>query len=861
MIPQRLSVRNFLCYREDAPTLDFSGIHVACLCGNNGHGKSALLDAITWCLWGEARSKSQDDLISYGAGECRVELDFSSRDTCYRVIRSRSRGGTRRRQGVTDLQFQVIGGDSPRAVTGNSVRETQAKIIQTVGMDYDTFINSAFLLQGRADEFTNKTPADRKAVLAKIMGLETYDRLQGSARDRLNEATAAAAEAAGALQRMRSDAEEVGDPSILLAELQTHLAALNSRLLQQRHATEKLHATVEELQRQRDSLTPLQDQIQQAIQDLSELQVSLDATGGRVSQFQSLIDEADSIRDGVKALEQVREQLDSMETARIELEQLTARKAITVRAIDVAKSRLETVAEQLERKVRSELLPKAEAEAELTLEMDRVRSDFLELKAEETEIMAERQRLSAVSTAIGEANSAAERYKTEGLELRSKLELLDRSNGHDPLCPLCQTPLGDDGCLRLAKSYRFEIEDKRDLFRQNQARLESLQTKQTNMESGLARREDTLAKATRTSQAGLSSLELRIQESRQAQQDLATAQTDLSRVTDSLASGSYAGQEYEDLRDVDQKINALAYDEQARQQSYGEIQELQHFLDLNRQLGYAEDNLPLETAALQRAQDMLERRQSELERLRLQHTANLEAVDQLPSLQTQLESSDSALKLLEGQVRQATAKQGFLQGEVERLEGIRRDIAASSVRLSALEEDQAVYRELVGAFGRQGIQAMLIETVLPRLEEEANLLLGRMTDNRMQVQLETQRDRRSGRGDPIETLQINVTDELGPRAYEMYSGGEAFRVNLALRIGLSKVLSQRMGAPLPTLFIDEGFGSQDAAGRERILDVIGAIEADFDKIIVITHLEDLKDAFPVRIEVQKGEFGSSFWLS
>ena len=47
MIPQRLSVRNFLCYREDVPTLDFRGIHVACLSGPNGHGKSALLDAIT----------------------------------------------------------------------------------------------------------------------------------------------------------------------------------------------------------------------------------------------------------------------------------------------------------------------------------------------------------------------------------------------------------------------------------------------------------------------------------------------------------------------------------------------------------------------------------------------------------------------------------------------------------------------------------------------------------------------------------------------------------------------------------------------------------------------------------------------
>ncbi|MDP6494776.1 MAG: SbcC/MukB-like Walker B domain-containing protein, partial [Dehalococcoidia bacterium] len=153
------------------------------------------------------------------------------------------------------------------------------------------------------------------------------------------------------------------------------------------------------------------------------------------------------------------------------------------------------------------------------------------------------------------------------------------------------------------------------------------------------------------------------------------------------------------------------------------------------------------------------------------------------------------------------------------------------------------------------------ETVVPRLEDEANGLLGRMTDNRMQLKLETQRERRTGHGDPIETLQIQVSDELGPRSYEMYSGGEAFRINLALRIALSKVLAQRMGAPMPTLFIDEGFGTQDAAGRERILDVIGAIQDDFEKIIVITHLDDLKDVFPVRIEVLKEENGSTFWLS
>ena len=91
LIPLRLDLQNFLCYREGVPTLDFSGIHLACLCGPNGHGKSALLDAITWCLWGKARGKSQDELISYGADECRVQLDFTSRDETYRVIRSRTR--------------------------------------------------------------------------------------------------------------------------------------------------------------------------------------------------------------------------------------------------------------------------------------------------------------------------------------------------------------------------------------------------------------------------------------------------------------------------------------------------------------------------------------------------------------------------------------------------------------------------------------------------------------------------------------------------------------------------------------------------------------------------------------------------
>ena len=155
---------------------------------------------------------------------------------------------------------------------------------------------------------------------------------------------------------------------------------------------------------------------------------------------------------------------------------------------------------------------------------------------------------------------------------------------------------------------------------------------------------------------------------------------------------------------------------------------------------------------------------------------------------------------------------------------------------------------------------MLIDAMLPKVENTANELLGRMTDERMHVKLETQRERRSGQGEPIETLDIIISDELGARDYGLFSGGEAFRINLALRIALSKELARRKGAPLPTLFIDEGFGTQDTTGRDRILDVISAIERDFEKIFVITHLEGLRDSFPDIIQVEKDERGAKAWI-
>jgi predicted ATP-binding protein involved in virulence len=98
-----------MCYRENVPPLDFEGIHVACLCGDNGSGKSSIFDAITWALWGEAsRGKSNDDLIysNPGTNDMEVELEFLSGKDRYRVIRKHTRStSTKSGQSLLDLQL------------------------------------------------------------------------------------------------------------------------------------------------------------------------------------------------------------------------------------------------------------------------------------------------------------------------------------------------------------------------------------------------------------------------------------------------------------------------------------------------------------------------------------------------------------------------------------------------------------------------------------------------------------------------------------------------------------------------------------------------------------------------------------
>jgi exonuclease SbcC len=174
-------------------------------------------------------------------------------------------------------------------------------------------------------------------------------------------------------------------------------------------------------------------------------------------------------------------------------------------------------------------------------------------------------------------------------------------------------------------------------------------------------------------------------------------------------------------------------------------------------------------------------------------------------------------------------------------------------------EDKGIYEELRLAFSKKGVPAMIIEAAIPEIEDEANALLSRITGGRMHLRFDTQRE--TVKGDTVETLDIKIADELGTRPYENYSGGEQTRINFAIRIALSKLLARRAGAQLQTLVVDEGFSALDSTGRDQLVEAINVIQDDFQRILVITHLDELRDAFPVRIEVTKTPNGSQIAIA
>jgi exonuclease SbcC len=345
-----------------------------------------------------------------------------------------------------------------------------------------------------------------------------------------------------------------------------------------------------------------------------------------------------------------------------------------------------------------------------------------------------------------------------------------------------------------------------------------------------------------------------IEEARQAEEALPDAQSQLQTVETQLREGSFAFASRASLAEIEQHLGDLGYDTEAHRRIQSALDDLRPFEVQMQTLREARSSLDTVRLAISQLAQSQERAVARIDAGRTEARQLDEIVSRIPDLQRQALAARQVLEQAHDREQQASLRLGAARNRVEHCADLKHQRVQRVAEERGLREEQGIYRELQLAFGKKGVQAMLIESAIPEIEEEANRLLARMSRGRMHARFETQRDTK--RGSTVETLDIHITDELGTRSYETYSGGERYRINFAIRIALSKLLAHRAGAQLQMLVIDEGFGTQDTRGRDGLIDAINAIQDDFACILAITHIEDLKNAFNVRIEVDKTAQGS-----
>lgn len=862
MIPLKLSLSGFLSYKKPVE-IDFTGFDLACISGANGAGKSSLLDAITWALFGRARKGSgEETLINSASQTASVTFEFEYEQDLYRIQRSKTRGRTT----MLELQLQDKHGEWI-PLTEHALRETEKRIESILRLDYETFINTSFFLQGKADQFAQQPAGKRKDILSSILGLEIWEDFRLAAAERrrlvetkkvsvlawLSEVEAELAEEDERNERLKTVRNDLTQKSTLRKEKQALFESFQRQmdgLKERQKMTDLLEKQLQDWQEQLSSneaqhrerqneleqyelVLSEKEEIESAYQQLVDLRRTLELCNGQAGKFHALQQQRLQ-QMGIISAEQARleQEMKGLREQQAHIDQIKEE-------ISGWEKNLALLATQI-KNIEEELAHKAEQERKL-----------IDLQQTQAEAAADNKRLNDIM------NELSERIK--------KLKSTQSS-----ACPLCNQPLTEEHRQNLIVNLEGQGKTLGDQYRSNKKAMQEKEAEiaqvknhllvfqkteqerqklfqeQAKVQADFNRAEDEILHWEKEGAPALFKLQQRIE-----QQEFALeARKALEKVDQTIHELGYDAQQHEKLRQEELKARK-------NEERFNTLEKARSALQpLNREI----ENLEKQGKGLQ---EKIEQQQAVLHEAQKSHQQEAQSIPDLTTLEMELNRVREEETLLLQELGRAEQLVNVLEEQKKRKQELMAQREEMAKQISNLEM-------LELAFSHNGVPALLIEQALPEIEAKANLILDRLSNGGMSIRFETQRERKAGKKDDgaIQTLDILISDAVGVREYELFSGGESFRINFAIRLALASALAKRAGARLQTLVIDEGFGSQDEDGRQRLIEAINLVMqaplqsvsseaiSDIRKILVITHLDELKDAFPARIEVEKTLEGS-----
>ena len=763
--------------------------------GPNGAGKSTILEAIAWAVYGNSAARGTRDSIRHHRAGPRATV---------RVELDFDLGGHRYHvaRGLSNAELYLDGSSAPIA---NSISSVSEILTRRLGMTRDEFFNTYFTGQKELSVMAAMGPAERAQFLSHVLGYERLRAAQGILRDRRK---AIVAHIAGLRQGM-ADPEQVNrqtsEAGQRLADARRRADGARSSQAQARAAVDSTRPRWESAQREREQFQAM----------MSELRVAEGEQGALQRDIERVDRDLAEIATARAEREELTRELAGYAALHLEFQTLESLARDEGRRQTLLESQ-QALAAELERlrgrRERIDTAPRLEAEVSAALEEKRDELETVDgqLEAKRTEWVRDRQ----------EAETKRQALRDQYQELKQQRERLAAA-GEDGTCPTCTRPLG--GHLRaVLELLDGQMETVRVDGNYYKGRLEQLLEMPEDVKAVDERRRALFAEVAALERR-LIKVQVAVQELAQLTGDITAKEERLASIGRDLASipagydptrHEFVKRELDRLMPLDAKATRLSA-------------QIERGPSLLREQATVRDGLAAVTARLAD--------------LRARRDAVAISEGEYVALRDSFEQASAELRVAELAVVQADADAAAAGAALAAAQHAARELAERQRLLGEHHWHKRLHDELDRAY--TDLRTDLNFQLRPELSELASALLSELTDGRFsELELNDQ-------------YELVVLEEGIPKP--VISGGEEDLANLVLRLAISQMIAERAGQPFSLLILDEIFGSLDEMRRSSVLDLLRRLQDRFEQVILITHIETVRDMLDHVITVRYDEEAGS----
>ena len=818
---ERITVRNFVTYEK--ADIDLTGKHAIAVYGDNGAGKTTLfVDAVTFALYGrtaalEHRGVSRADLIMPGKPHASVRLVLSIAGERYEVYREVSRTG------ATKLTVSKLVGGRTVLLASGAAEAGRYIAERLLGMSYDTFISTVVIRQGEVERFSEMTPSERRHTLLEAFGL-SLEKAREALREKLSSTRVEKAKVAGELEHLERELKKLPEAEAALKEAESKLSEARREAEEAEAQLKEAKAMEMELEKKRLKLAREKAKLEEALARARELEEKIREARGELEKLAKLTESEQGLTEELKKAEARRSMLEEM--LKLKREEMEAERELKPRIASL-ESDLRSIDLRIQR-----LKAKLEGRREAELEAEEARKAAEEAKEVEKELKRTREERDM-------AQRELEAIRRKKLEL--KLFLDDLAKGELKECPLCFSQIPEDRLQHIAEVHRKELSEIESRELLEQARLRKADEAARRTEQRLRKLLDRAAK--------LKLLEERLKEIKEAEEELEKLAASRELAEAQLASAR---------RQLEERLKAIR--EEASRRSLPLEVDARTLEAQAKAAAELEASIRLKLEKAREAKARAEERGRELANLELQLAEARKAAEALKPAEAEYEAVARELEevrrrraQLEEKLAQARQKQAKLTqmaedlrkriAELRRMEAKAEEARRKLSELSEREEVYTILRDKV--FHDRGLPLELLKTQIEALNAHVQHYLDSFTGGAFRINLNT-----TDQGE----VEVSVYDEAKMRPIHTFSAGEKTMLGFSLRLGLMKTIAQAKAAkPLGLLIVDEGFSSLDQDKRSTLGAIISSLTREFNMIVAISHLPEIRDYFPHSIKVEKKE--------